>query len=169
MARRLVFIILLLFVIWIVAGIAARRSILSLLPNDRHSLVNSKSNYNDFFFGIRIRTNDNSANGSYFWFTENENSEVRRLLENAYLGECLSSDNFFMETDAVKGGFYIIPRWVHTLSLTFLLSPFMHRVEMFYWPSKDLLYLSEDIEELSYDFSRGLNITNVPPRVLHME
>ena len=168
MRRHLIFIILLLFAIWIGAGMAARRSILSLLPNDSNNLINNKSNYNDFFFGICISSNNSNAAGSYFWLTENENSEVRRLFENAYLGKCLSSDNFFMETGVVRGGFYIVPRWVHALCLTSLLSPFMHRIEMFYWPSKKLLYLSEDIEELSYDFCRGVNVTNVPPSVLHL-
>ena len=165
MRKLLSIITLALCAIWIGAGMAARKSILSLLPDGIHNLADHKQNYEDFFFGIHIRTNKDDTSGSLVWLTDDENSELRRLLGNAYFGECLSSDSSFMEKGGINGGLYIVPRWVHTLCLTSLLSPFMHRIEMFYWPSKNLLYLSEDIEELSYDFSRGLNITNLPPRI----
>ena len=167
MRKLLLITTLTLCAIWIGAGIAARKNILSLFPNGINSLTNNKPKYEDIFFGIYIHTNKNDTSGSLVWLTDDENSEFRRLLENAYLGECLSSDSSFMEKGGINGRLYIVPRWVHTFHLTSLLYPFMHRIEMFYWSSKNLLYLSEDIEELSYDFSRGLNITNLPPRILH--
>ena len=168
MNKKITFaIITILFCTWIILGMAARMNILSLIAmSDFESPQNSANNFDDIAFGVSFNLYNNEASSDIVWLPKRENAILRNLLVNANLGSCMSCEDYFMAEGCVMGGFYLLPLWVQKTGLTSILQPFIHRIEMFYWPSKELLYLSEDIEALGYDFSRGLNVTNVCPKIL---
>ncbi len=169
MKKRITAFLIILGGSWLIAGIAARRSMFSILGNVDLESADITINCDDYVFGIKFNEGVKGASCRVVWLNEAENIEMGRLLKNAKIGACMSSDEYFMDNGSMDGCLYIVPHWVHVLGLKSILFPLMDSVAMFYWPSKKLLYLSEDVEELGYDYSRGLNIINVQPSILHIE
>lgn len=171
MKKKLTWILIVVLVLWIIAGISARRDLrylIACINSNKASLSLSQdgSYSDDFALGPAFYNDGLAVFGDTIWLDDENNAKMWRLILDANVGVCESSDSYFMNTDYAGGRFYIVPRWTKTLGLTSVLLPFLPRIEMFYWPSKKLLYLSEDIEEFGYDYSEGLNVTNVSEEVL---
>lgn len=169
MRKKLKWALVAILVLWIIAGITARRDLLYLIGHINSSKTShsqSVSLSEEIDLGIAFYNDGLKVFGDVVWLDDNNNTMMCSLLMNSNVGVCESSDSFFMEPGYESGRFYIVPQWTKTLGLNYILLPFLPRIEMFYWPSKQLLYLSEDIEEFGYDYSEGLNVTNITEEFL---
>ena len=68
----------------------------------------------------------------------------------------------------IVGNLCIIPEWM--TFLPYKAMPYLRKcVYALYDPWEQLLYLSEDCSELSWDYSEGFCISNVPPSMLGVD
>lgn len=130
---------------------------------EKHNLTNEYDNV----FGIVLYHNNNFVEKfttSVYWFNEQENAVMNELLINSKFNyiDAYKPPSEYQEP-MLDGLLYVIPRWVDTLGLKQILFPFYTPIYIFcYYPQEGYMYISEDSEKISYDYSVGLHIFNIP-------
>lgn len=110
-------------------------------------------------FGVRFYQQGSGIT----WLNEEKSKELCRNI-------CKGKLSFsFGESDVKYGVLYVIPQWLNSKATRTIFYPFVHMagIVVYYYPNENLLYMSEDRSELNYDFCKGLNVSNVPPDLIH--
>lgn len=63
----------------------------------------------------------------------------------------------------LEGCMYVIPKWQDNCLMRNFIPYSRHGIHVGYDPFNETLFLSEDIAELGYDFSKGFCVPNIPP------
>ena len=157
---------LVFFGLWVLIGLLIPIRLMSLLryveefQNGRlgpDQVIRPITNPPKFKIGVRF------YHSGLLWL---DGKESDLLTPNLLCGKLSYS---FGETETKYGYLHVIPKWASNSVVRHVFHPFIYLtgIHFFYYPKENLLYLSEDRYELNYDYCRGLNVSNVPPSLLH--